>query len=340
MNIALVNDLPLALEALRRAVAMLPGAVVVWTAMNGEEAIHACHRVRPDLILMDMIMPVMDGVEATRRIMKECPCPILVVTATVTGNATRVYEALGAGAVDAIETPTLTSTEGAERLCRRIEAIGRYSRQVDATTHIGLPTRTKGVATTASRLVLIGSSTGGPQALATILKSWARPIPFAAVVVQHLDPTFVPGLAEWLSRDSAHNVQVAKAGMVPAPGTIWMAMGPKHLVFDSAGRLCNREPDPHDLHVPSVNALFQSAAESGLSPGAAALLTGMGSDGATGLLQLKTAGWTTIAQDQASSVVWGMPGAATRLHAATRTLPLHSIGATLYTACTMKPRTP
>src|SRR6185295_12176497 len=127
MRIGIVNDLRLAVESLRRCVALIPGASVAWIAEDGAQAVARCAEDRPDLILMDMIMPVMDGVEATRRIMRATPCPILVVTATVEGNAGKVFEALGAGALDAVATPGLTADGralNAEPLVRKIQAIG------------------------------------------------------------------------------------------------------------------------------------------------------------------------------------------------------------------------
>jgi two-component system response regulator WspF len=329
MRIALVNDMGLAIEALRLAVGRVPGATVAWTARDGAEAVRQCRLDRPDLILMDLIMPVMDGVEATRRIMRETPCPILVVTATVTGNAARVFEALGAGALDAIDTPTMTSPDGVARLCQRITAIDRLTRAERTST--AMPRATVPASQTGGgrRLALVGASTGGPQALAEVLHAWPRPLPFAAVVVQHLDAGFVPGLAEWLARETGHAVRVAPSPCQLEPGVVWIAGGTEHLVIECGGRLGSRGHRPEDLHHPGVDALFRSAAASGVKPGVATLLTGMGRDGAEGLLALRRAGWHTIAQDRASSIVWGMPGTAVRLQAAERVLPLSQIGAAM-----------
>jgi two-component system response regulator WspF len=330
MRIGLVNDLPLAMEALRRSVAKVPGASVAWCAFDGAEAVRMCAKDRPDLVLMDLIMPVMDGVEATRRIMQESPCPILVVTATVTGNAARVYEALGAGALDAIDTPNLAAADGVDRLCRRIELVARLantgpSRRADSPAPAS-PSRGQEVPTPA----LIGASTGGPQALREVLIAWPRPLPFAAVIVQHLDATFVPGLAEWLARETHLQVRIAVPGELPEPGTVWIAGGDEHLTLDRRCRFMRRPAQPGDLHHPSVDALFQSAAASGLVPGIAALLTGMGADGADGLAALRRAGWKTLAQDKATSVVWGMPGAAIQLDAASRVIPIQQVGAAIH----------
>lgn len=331
MRIGLVNDLPIALEALRHCVERMPGCRVAWRAVDGLEAVTMCAADRPDLVLMDLIMPRMDGVEATRRIMKATPCPVLVVTATVSGNAARVFEALGAGALDAIDTPDVTSPAAVEALCRRIRSIERLARSDRSASTVAMSNTTTTTRAASPPVALLGASTGGPAALATVLKAWPSPLPFAAVVVQHLDAHFVPGLVEWLGRESGVPVRLAERGRSAEPGSVWVAGGTEHVGLDPEGRFTTLPPRPEDLHHPSVDALMQSAASSGLR-GCAALLTGMGRDGAAGLLTLRRVGWTTFAQDRATSVIWGMPGTAVRLEAASRTLPVQDIGAAMLEA--------
>lgn len=327
MRIGIVNDLPIALEALRRCVEGMPGCRVAWQATDGAEAVSRCAVDRPDLVLMDLIMPRMDGVEATRRIMRETPCPILVVTATVSGNAARTFEALGEGALDAIDTPSVNEPQAVEALRARIRMIERVTRSDRESSTVPLPTGpVAGLIGGGETVALLGASTGGPNAVATVLQSWPRPLPFAAVVVQHLDADFVAGLADWLCRTTGHSVRLAKPGDRPEAGTVWLAGGTRHLGFDPLGRFVESLPRPEDLHHPSVDAMFTAAAGCRSLQGCAALLTGMGRDGATGLLTLRRAGWSTIAQDRASSVVWGMPGTAVRLGAAERIIPLAEIG--------------
>lgn len=333
MRIAIVNDLPIALEALRRTVMQIPGASLAWSAMDGEQAVKHCAADRPDIILMDLIMPNMDGVEATRRIMRETPCPILVVTATVTGNAAKVFEALGAGALDAIDTPNMNSPDGIEKLCRRIQHIKRISKVESATKQSTNTTQADAASgNTSAPLALVGSSTGGPQALCILLKSLPKPLPFAMVIVQHVDADFMPGMVSWLAKETSHDVRLAQSGTPPSIGVVWMAAGPQHLVFDRNGNFASRAVTDDELHHPSVNTLFHSAVLSRLNPGVAALLTGMGQDGAEGLLELRRANWITIAQDQTTSVVWGMPGTAVRIQAASRTLPISLIGSAITAA--------
>lgn len=333
MRIAIVNDMRLAIEALRRVVASVPDASVAWVAEDGLQALEKCRADRPDIVLMDLIMPVMDGVESTRRIMAECPCPIVVVTATVDGNASKVYDALGHGALDAVNTPTLGpkgDVGGGEALVRKIEMVRRMRRSASAVRE---PARIPGPAPTPceasrspARLVAIGASTGGPQALATILAALPREFSLPIVVVQHVDAEFVPGLVRWLADQVGRPVRIAEPGPV-VPGEVVVAGHNRHLVLEAPVRLAYREEPSEVAHRPSVDVLFRSLAELRGIGGIAALLTGMGRDGAEGLLALRRAGWCTIAQDRGSSVVWGMPGAAVQLGAAGDVLPITEIAA-------------
>lgn len=330
MRIGIVNDLRLAVESLRRAVATLPGATIAWVAMDGAEAVTMCARDLPDVVLMDMIMPVMDGVEATRRIMRATPCPILVVTATVEGNASKVFEALGAGALDAVATPGIASdgsAANAEPLVRKIKAIGMIAGIGRAAAPP--PAISPAVMTQARAIppcVAIGVSTGGPQALATVLRMLPSPMPCPAIIVQHIDVTFAPGLAGWLSAETHHRVEVACEGDSLIAGRIVLAGTSDHLVIDAAGLLGYTADPREQLYRPSVDVFFESMVKAKASPGIAVILTGMGRDGAVGLGRLRAAGWHTIAQDKATSVVWGMPGAAVEIGAAVQTLPIQDIG--------------
>ena len=201
MRIAIVNDLSLAVEVLRRMVQSVPEYEVAWTAADGIEAVTKCSRDCPDLILMDLIMPLMDGAQATRIIMQQSPCAILVVTATVAGNADKVFEALSGGALDAVATPVLGTSggiEGGEQLLRKIAIMGRLvdyaKRQAPAQPPAPSASRSSGT----PRLVAMGASTGGPNAVAIILRNLPEGLGAALVVVQHLDVQFAPGLVDWL----------------------------------------------------------------------------------------------------------------------------------------------
>ena len=351
-RIAIVNDLAMAREALRRVVATIPDAAVCWVAADGEEAVSRARIDRADLILMDLIMPVMDGVEATRRIMKEAPCPILVVTATVEGNATRVYEAIGAGALDAVDTPRLGAegTHGEEALVEKVGAIRRMAKADGPRTAAAPPARPKPVtvtvatppaATTApndaalptsATIVAVGSSTGGPQALATFLKSLPNPLPYAVVIVQHMDITFLPGLATWLSGQTGLNVQLAPQHGRPTAGSVMVAGKDMQMVLRQNGTLEYVPGDPDLIHRPSVDVFFESLAKSRAQTGAAVMLTGMGRDGAVGMKAMRDAGWRPFAQERETRLGWGLPGAAVQAGAADQVLPLEQIGPAVHNA--------
>ncbi|MEY5033116.1 MAG: chemotaxis-specific protein-glutamate methyltransferase CheB [Planctomycetota bacterium] len=334
MRIAIVNDLAVACEALRRAVAQDPSMSVAWVAHDGAQAVECARRDRPDLILMDLIMPRMDGVEATRQIMRATPCPILVVTATVSGNASLVYDALGAGALDAVNTPTFgpgAVVQGGEELLRRIRLVAKVERAQPASAgpahaaRAAEATPPRGGIAFAPPIVAIGASTGGPRAVADVLLGMGAPLAAAVLVVQHVSKAFVQGYAEWLAAETRARVALARDGQALNAGDVLVAGEERHMTLGVDARVHYADEPRAHLHRPSVDELFLSLARCA-RPGVAVLLTGMGRDGADGLLALRRAGWHTIVQDEATSVVWGMPGAAQRLGAATDTLPLDRIG--------------
>lgn len=323
MRIAIVNDLAIAVEVLRRVVGSDPRHSVAWVARDGAEALARAQQDGPDLILMDLLMPVMDGVEATRRIMAEAPCPILVVTGSVGHRAGLVFEAMGHGALDAVNLPVLTAPPeqaGAE-LLRKISVLDKLR---------GGSTGRSSAAALGPRpgtpLIAIGSSTGGPKTLVEVLKPLPRTLPVALVVIQHIDQQFAGGLADWLDQLVPLRVRVAEEGERPSVGTVLVAASNDHLVLRANGTL-GYTADPRDLpYRPSVDVFFESLVRCCRCPGQAVLLTGMGRDGAEGLLALRQAGWQTIAQDEGSSVVYGMPKAAAELGAAMEVLPAVAIG--------------
>lgn len=327
MRIGIVNDLPLAVEAMRRVLAMAPQHQVAWVAADGVQAVEMCSRDRPDLVLMDLIMPRMDGIEATRRIMAQSPCAILIVTADVETNAGRVFAAMGEGALDAVDTPLLGSREtrwGARPLLAKIDVIASLVNEGSARHKPVERARPQ-----AQQLVAIGASAGGPTALATVLKGLPGDFPAAIVIVQHVDARFAPGLANWLSQHSTLPVALASEGSRALPGQVLVAGTDNHLVFKANGQL-GYTPNPIDqVYRPSVDVFFDSAARSWAGSLTGVLLTGMGSDGARGLKALRELGHHTIAQDQASSAVYGMPKAAAALGAAADILPLDKIASRL-----------
>ena len=329
MRVAIVNDSLLAIEALRR-VLIKGGHTVAWVAKDGIEAIAECKSGTPDVLLMDLRMPVMDGVECTRRIMAESPCAILVVTAVVADAYEQVYDAMGAGALDAVNTPVLGAggdVDGGLALLHKLETIGKLVGRGHGRP--SPPSLARSARDTAGSplppLVAIGASTGGPQALADLLTGLPADLPAAIVIVQHVDPDFAAGLATWLRERSRFPTELAIAGRRPQAGLALVAASNDHLILNERQRLAYTPVPRRYPYRPSVDVFFHSAAQHWPRRSVAAILTGMGKDGAAGMLALREAGWTTIAQDEATCVVYGMPRAAAELGAATRVLPIGSI---------------
>jgi len=333
MKVAIVNDSRAAAEVLRRILAESSDFHVVWTAYSGEEAIRLAQTERPDIILMDLIMPGIDGAETTREIMRETPCVILVVTATTVGNRSLVFEAMGYGALDAVNTPTLGPSgdmAGAEPLLQKLRTVARL---VAPTT--SKPARSTSGHRSAFRqtqetsrlpIVAIGASTGGPQALAQVLSHLPANFPAAVLIAQHVDDHFAPALAAWLQQHSALPVRIARDKEPAVARGVWLAGTSDHLIYDGKG-LLRYTPYPRETpYRPSADALFASLAEPHDAIRVGVLLTGMGRDGAEGLLAMRVAGALTIAQDAATSVVYGMPKAAEELKAAREVLPIGGIG--------------
>ena len=320
MRIAIVNDVRAASEALRRVVDSLPDHEVAWTAADGVEAVALAKRDRPDLILMDLLMPHLDGVQATRQIMAAAPCAILVVTATVSGNISLVYEAMGFGALDAVDTPILGPAGEVSGAGALAEKIGVIAKIVGATEPRRKPLAPTGAAM--PRLLVVGASTGGPKAIADLLLPLPRDWNVATLVVQHVDVAFSQGLAKWLGERTGRAVRVAEHGRQPQAGDVLLAGTNDHLAL-TKGRALEYRGEPRDVFFrPSVDVFFESVADHWPQTGVALLLTGMGKDGARGLMKLRGRGWHTIAQDEATSVVWSMPKAAIDAGAACEVLPI------------------
>ncbi|MBB3121762.1 chemotaxis-specific protein-glutamate methyltransferase CheB [Pseudoduganella violacea] len=314
-------------------VASDPALELVGAAEDGKQAIELCQALRPDVVSLDMMMPVMSGLAATEYIMAYCPTPILVVSSSVNrGELFRTYDALAAGALDVMEKPQ-PDQMGWEahylaklRLVARIKVVthlrGRRSPPLPAA---GLPAA---VPAQRLRLVALGASTGGPRALMEVLGALPADFPLPLLIVVHLAPAFGAAFADWLNEQSPLPVRLARHGEgMPQRGVL---LAPPGLHLQVRGRQLVCEAGPERLSCrPSVDVLFESLATECGPAAVAVLLTGMGQDGAHGMLAVRGAGGMTIAQDEASSVVYGMPREAVRLEAAQRVLPLGEIGPAL-----------
>ncbi len=334
MRVAIVNDTPMAVEAQRRTLLGTGSShQLAWIAHDGLEAVRCCARDLPDVVLMDLVMPIMDGVEATRRIMAQTPCAILLVTADPKKYVGKVFEAMGAGALDVVATPPVApgAHPASSPLLLKLETIGRLiglkagkSRPPDSIAP-GPANAARGC----EQLVAIGASAGGPAAVAKILGPLAKNYPAAIILVQHIDESFAHGLVDWLGGQTVLAVRVARPGDQPTPGTVLVAGTGDHLVFTGPATL-GYTPHPGDYpYRPSVDVFFESAARSWRGGLLGVLLTGMGRDGASGLKTLRNKGFRTIAQDQATSAIYGMPKQAALIGAAVDILPLDRIGSEL-----------
>ncbi len=329
MRIAIVNDLSVAVEVLKNIIKTVPEYEIAWIAWNGAEAVEMAKKDTPDLILMDLIMPVMDGVEATKKIMENCKCSILIVTASVRLNSAKVFAAMGYGALDAVRTPQMINdadTLGKDFLLKKIDSIGKkiikkYEPGLNKKPNI---TRVE-ESSHLPKLVVIGASTGGPNAVAKIISSLPADFKSPIVIVQHVDSEFASGLANWFNEQTPLNVKTAEKGSLLRKGNVYLAATNDHLILRPNLSLDYiQEPINYPFR-PSVDVFFNSVASNYPGKVIGILLTGMGRDGAEGLLTLKKAGMITIAQDESTSVVYGMPKAASELNAAEKILPIENI---------------
>jgi two-component system response regulator WspF len=325
MRIGIVNDVQMAVEALRRVVASAADHDVAWVAFDGAEAAARCREDTPDVVLMDLIMPNVNGVEATRRIMRDSPCAILVVTASVEQNSSLVFDAMGQGALDAVNTPVLDrhGIHGGHELLAKLATIGKLlhrSGQSQPVVRSAVPRDS-----TSAPVIAIGASTGGPLAVVTVLRALPRDLAATTVIIQHVDVQFAAGLRHWLEDESGRRVSLVNAGAVVGGPDILLAGTNDHLVLCPDASLAYVAEPVDCPYRPSVDVFFASVVAHWSGPAIGVLLTGMGRDGAEGLLAMRRAGWATIAQDRETSVVYGMPKAAADIGAAAEVLPIDAV---------------
>jgi two-component system chemotaxis response regulator CheB len=330
LRVLVVDDSALVRALMSELLGADPGIEVVGTAADPYIAREKIKRLSPDVLTLDVEMPRMDGLTFLRNLMRLRPMPVLMVSSLTEAGATVTLEALALGAVDFIAKPRIDVARGlvdyAPMLVEKVKhaATARVARVVPP-----VPASYDGPIgyRTTERLLAIGASTGGTEAIREVLSRMPADAP-ATVIVQHIPAAFSAAFAERLDRHSRMTVMQARDQQPLLPGHAYLAPGGQHLrvVRSGARWLCQLgEDDPVRRHRPSVDVLFRSvAAHAGANAGAA-LLTGMGDDGAAGLLALRDAGARTIAQDEATSVVWGMPGAAVANGAAAEVLPLEQI---------------
>ncbi len=328
IRVLLADDSSVVREILRSVLESDPEIQVIGEARNGREAVDMAVDLKPDILLMDVAMPVMDGIAATSEIMARAAVSILVVSAGVHEDTNTAFRAIQAGAIDVVQKPVGTLShdyrgEGLD-LIRRVKLVARVPpiRRGRRSSEVIEPTpRAVG------RLVVLGASTGGPPALATILGAFPEDFPAPILAVQHISKGFLGGFVEWLDSAVPPKIVIAERGEVPRPGTVHFAPEDRHLEIGRDGRLVLTSDPPRDGHRPSATTLFESAAKVLGSRCVGVLLTGMGRDGATGLKAMRDAGATTICQDEESCVVFGMPAVAIGLGAASVVTPVEQVAA-------------
>jgi two-component system, chemotaxis family, protein-glutamate methylesterase/glutaminase len=337
VRVLVVEDSATVRERLVETLTADPDIELVGVAEDGKQAVELTLLRRPDVITMDMMMPVMSGLAATEYIMAHRPTPILIVSASVNrGELFKIYDALAAGAVDVLEKPAGDGFDGdwERRLLSAVKLVAR----IRVITHPRArlqPGRCASSAEPAPRLrsgpslrvVGIGASTGGPGAVAEVLRSLPSRFDTPILVVVHMNAPFETAFTDWLDAQIARPVIRAHSGLAVAAlcGRVAVAPGGRHLLVREGRLILTDDAERHSCR-PSVDVLFESIATEYGGDSAACLLTGMGRDGAQGLLKIRQAGGLTIAQDEDSSVIYGMPREAAALGAACHVLPLGEIG--------------
>ena len=318
---------------------------------SGEEALAAIETVRPDVISMDIRLPGIDGLETTRRIMASRPTPIVVIADSVEDSSLKIsMNALRAGALSVVEKPVATTNDGYEavagQICTQLRImaavpvirrrpIGAEWSARKAAPAPELPLLSEPGA--APSVLAVAASTGGPPALAKVIGGLAADFPLPVLLVQHMGAAFMDGFASWLDGVVPLAVGVARDGQTMQPGHVYVAPGDRHLELGASGMLRVSDAAPVGGQRPAATVLFRSVARQAGAQGIGVLLTGMGEDGAQGLLDMRKAGAATVAEHESSAVVYGMPAAAVRLNAAARVLPVDQVAPHLVRLAQRKP---
>jgi two-component system chemotaxis response regulator CheB len=339
IRVVLVDDSQSVRAVLRRFFAKTPDIQVVGEAEDGAQALRAVLDFQPQVVVMDLQMPVMDGYSAIEQIMAVRPTPIVVLSSRANRNQMQTaFEAMRRGALEVLPKPEDTPSWQllAENLPETVRAIAearaqpRPAKRPRAAAPAAVSTAPAPTASQELRWVAIGASTGGPAAIRELMEEVPADAPVGFAVVQHIASGFELGMADWLNKELPFDVRLARNGEVLRRGMLRLAPGGSHLRIEAGGVLrLDTESPARRGHRPSVDDLFFSCAESCPREVAGVLMTGMGADGVEGLLALRKAGGLTLAQDEASSIVFGMPRVALERGAADVALPPRELARTL-----------
>lgn len=338
LRVLIADDSPTVRQLMRHLIDATADMRVVGEAHNGQQAIQLTKELRPDVVLMDIVMPKMDGLEATREIMAVAPTPIVMVSAGFDQQETDfAFRALRSGALTVLQKPSgprdpnfpaqSATLINAVRAMAGVKVIHHYKHYAEGKPVAPLPTKANGQQS--PELVAIAVSTGGPAALSDILRALPADFALPIVIVQHISADFLPSLVEWLSGITSLPIAIAAANERPVPGHIYFAPGNAHLMLNRAWRFELSYDLAQTIYIPSGDMLLESVGKSYGTKAVGVVLTGMGNDGAHGLYQMRAAGAYTIAQDEATSVVYGMPREAALMSAACDVLSIHEITAKL-----------
>ncbi len=337
LDVLVVDDSRTSRQMLVQLVNSAPDMHVIGEASDGAEAVQVTARLRPKVILMDIVMPQMDGLQATREIMSSQPTPIVLITASLEEQETDIaFQAIRAGALTVLQKPRgslkgeysaqANGLLGTLRTMAGVHVIRHWTRPHPTTAPDHAPqAKVSGNLTVAAEIVAIASSTGGPAALSEIIKNLPHNFPLPIVIVQHIASDFVSSLTGWLRGVTSLKVEIAVPGRRPEAGTVYIAPSGGHLKLN---RMHAFELDPVQgatLHMPSGDSLLGSVAASYGARAIGVVLTGMGDDGARGMRAMHDAGAFTIAQDEESCVVYGMPQEAVKHGGVKQVLPLTEI---------------
>jgi two-component system response regulator WspF len=316
---------------LRQVLVQRPRHDLLWVASDGAHAAELCVNNRPDILLMSLAKPGSRCLDAIARIMAETPCAILIVTRNADADSSQIFAAMGRGAIDVVKAPVPGDSGEADIavLLRKLDTLGTLVSSPRFIPGTDSPGDTSSTLRLKPRLVAIGASAGGPGALANLLAGIPKDFPAAIVVAQHVDQQFAAGMAAWLSHESLLPVRVVAEGDRMLPGTVLLAATNDHLSLKASDRLGYTAEPTDCVYRPSIDVFFGSICTWWQGEAIGVLLTGMGGDGAKGLKALRNKGHYTIAQDQATSAVYGMPKAAMALGAAIAILPIERIAARL-----------